>query len=122
MRASSRSALPPASRSAETPAEGQNRNLPLPHFRSPGMLDRSLFFALPLAATLFAQHAVAQTAPPTNAPAEAVTSPSGIASIVLTSASADERSPASDDHVTLDYTTWTADGQVIDSTAKHPDV
>jgi FKBP-type peptidyl-prolyl cis-trans isomerase len=102
--------------------EGQNRNLPLPPFRSSGMLDRSLLIALPLAATLYATHAVAQTAPPTTAPAEAATSPSGIASIILTAPSIDERSPGSDDHVTLDYTTWTADGLVIDSTDKHPDV
>jgi peptidylprolyl isomerase len=63
----------------------------------------------------------AQDAPPVTAPADAVAGPAGLAWNVLTEA-ATGSSPAGDDFVTLDYTTWNDQGTVIDSTAKHPDV
>lgn len=65
--------------------------------------------------------AAAQTPPPSSAPAEAIATESGIAYVVITPASG-TTVPDPTDHVVLEYTGWGEDGQIIDSTAKHPDV
>jgi FKBP-type peptidyl-prolyl cis-trans isomerase len=72
---------------------------------------------LALAASPQAQRNTVPPAPPdvAAAPADAVTSPSGLASKVVIPGSGDEK-PLATDIVTVHYTGWTTDGKMFDST------
>jgi len=73
-----------------------------------------------LAAPAADRYPVPATPQDLAAPAkEAVTTPSGLATLVLRHGKG-EQHPAGDDLVTVEYTIWTPDGSVLDSTAKKP--
>jgi FKBP-type peptidyl-prolyl cis-trans isomerase len=80
------------------------------------MLLRILALVALAAATASAQVA-APPAPPDVAamPADAMKTASGLASRVITPGTSDER-PLATDYVTVNYTGWTTDGTVVDST------
>ncbi|HXI11315.1 MAG TPA: FKBP-type peptidyl-prolyl cis-trans isomerase [Thermoanaerobaculia bacterium] len=60
-------------------------------------------------------------APAQSPPADSVRSETGLAWTVVKQPTG-ETSPGPNDFVTLDYTGWTAASEVMDSTAKHPDL
>lgn len=64
--------------------------------------------------------AVAQEPPLMTPPTEASRAANGVAHVVLALPSG-KTAPTLEDHVTIEYTGWTATGEVLDSTAKHPD-
>jgi FKBP-type peptidyl-prolyl cis-trans isomerase len=91
------------------------------------LLSRHLKFSLPLALGAVLAAAVAPigagaqqpgvyTAPPdvSAPPADAIKSPSGLTSRVIVAGAGSEK-PAATDIVTLHYTGWTSDGELIDS-------
>ena len=79
---------------------------------------RSLMFVALLTATLSAQTTALKVIPPpadvAAPPADAQKSPSGLATKVLRPGTGTER-PAMDDIVVIDYTGWTTDGKMFDS-------
>lgn len=72
--------------------------------------------ALAISLSLFSLTAAAQA--PEPVPPGATRDADGLAWVVLKEGSG--AAPVSGDFVTLDYTVWSGDGEILDSTAKHP--